>query len=271
MQTLGGLPDGDCDMNETQFSKLIQMLLPSLKIMTISPSRERPNGYQRLRLLLQNGVVAALGHDRQATEEDILGALHVAKQHSARLHMTHMFNVSDFHHRDISLVNFGILSKFPKISKYEGLQPPTIELIGDFVHVHPMALYAAMECKGYNDVAFITDGLMDCKCEGQSAIYSGRKITCSNKRVVLEGTQTLAGSCATQLEIFRNLISIGIPIPAASVMLSGNPCRIAKLSHTGDIRVDMRADILLLNDRLELQMVFVNGTLAWKERWEQKE
>jgi len=44
------------------------------------------------------GILPALGHDRVASESEILGALAVTGPQQ-RVHITHLFNVSNFHHR----------------------------------------------------------------------------------------------------------------------------------------------------------------------------
>ena len=49
-------------------------------------------------LLDYRGILPALGHDRVASEGEILGALAVAPAQQ-RMHITHLFNVSSFHHR----------------------------------------------------------------------------------------------------------------------------------------------------------------------------
>ena len=43
------------------------------------------------------GVVPALGHDKQATEDEILAALSLGE--TQQFHLTHLFNVCSFHHR----------------------------------------------------------------------------------------------------------------------------------------------------------------------------
>ena len=46
------------------------------------------------------GILPAFGHDRVASESEILGALALARP-GQRMHITHLFNVSSFHHRYI--------------------------------------------------------------------------------------------------------------------------------------------------------------------------
>lgn len=48
-------------------------------------------------------------------------------------HVTHLFNVTTFHHREPGLGNVGILGKFPNLPEYAGLSPPSSEIIGDMV------------------------------------------------------------------------------------------------------------------------------------------
>eukprot|EP01125_Pyxidicula_operculata_P002949 TRINITY_DN1293_c0_g1_i2.p1 TRINITY_DN1293_c0_g1~~TRINITY_DN1293_c0_g1_i2.p1 ORF type:complete len:201 (+),score=32.11 TRINITY_DN1293_c0_g1_i2:137-739(+) len=194
-----------------------------------------------------------------------------------------MWNVSKIHHRDVSLVNIGLLKEFPNIPKYKECAVPTIEMIGDLMHVHPLGLHLAFLSKGYNSIAFVSDAIMDVEQEiGSRVNYCGRFIELSkNRRVILENTQTLAGSCVNQLQIFFNLITdLNVKIPDASIMLSENPARIAQLNHIGSIKAGKRADILLFstttttttttnndhNDQLKsfplsLDHVFINGTL----------
>lgn len=49
--------------------------------------------YDRMRVLAARGVVVALGHDRSASEQDILGALKTVQETGHRAHVTHLFNV----------------------------------------------------------------------------------------------------------------------------------------------------------------------------------
>ena len=89
--------------------------------MTISPSIDFMHHFERIKILKNEGIIPALGHDRQCTEEQIIAALTVLdgsdqKEHRkySSLHMTHCFNVQKFHHRNVGLANFALTPTLPK-------------------------------------------------------------------------------------------------------------------------------------------------------------
>jgi N-acetylglucosamine-6-phosphate deacetylase len=146
--TLGGLPPGESDMSMADFAELLKVLGPGLKVMTIAPSLDAKDGYQKIQLLLQQGVKPALGHDKECTAEDILGAL----RHSSvgePFHITHGFNVQNFHHRNMGLANFALAPKFPSVPEYKDLQgrEPTVEIIGDCAHVDALVLQSVVAAR----------------------------------------------------------------------------------------------------------------------------
>lgn len=96
------MPPSDTSMPLVEFEHLLDSM-PNLKVMTISPHLEAPGGYQRIKVLLARGVVPAMGHDRVASEEEILGALSCCPE-GRKLHITHLFNVSSFHHRFVNML-----------------------------------------------------------------------------------------------------------------------------------------------------------------------
>lgn len=96
MNDLGAMPPTDRDISLDGFERLLDAI-PSLKVMTISPHLEAARDYERIKALVRRGVVPALGHDRVASEAEILGALACSPQ--KQMHITHLFNVCSFHHR----------------------------------------------------------------------------------------------------------------------------------------------------------------------------
>ena len=89
-----------------------------------------------------------------------------------------MFNVTSFHHRDVSLCNFGMVSRFPELPAYAGLEPPSVEIIADGVHLHPMAVQAVLAARDGGSVACVTDSVLP-PTPGLRKQYNGRTLVVS--------------------------------------------------------------------------------------------
>lgn len=271
IHTRGGLPASAVGLSLTDFDQLLQDLSP-IKIMTISPSEEKLVGFGRMRRLLERGIRVAIGHDAAATEENILACLRLGQQYGQQLHCTHIFNASAFHHRNVGLVNFALLDKFPRLIGYEGLQPPTAEVIGDYVHVHALAVSLAVKSKGATQLAVITDAII--APDSSSPVhYCGSCIEVQElaaaatfpppprRAAVIQSSGTIAGSCTHQLQMFRDLVLVlDISMEDAATMLSETPARIAGcLDQVGTLQPGKQADILAFDEYLNLTAVVVGG------------
>jgi N-acetylglucosamine-6-phosphate deacetylase len=195
-------------MPPEDFEKIVDIMSPALKVVTISPSVDAPSDYSRMKILNKKGITISLGHDKKATEEEILAALRLGTPANP-IHMTHLFNVQSFHHRDVGLANFGILSKWPNLPEYQGVLEPTVEFVGDLLHLHPLVVQLILASKDWNKIALVTDSFLE--PEAHSVItYGGREIEVTHKgccpKVVLKGTTTMAGSCTTMVSMFHTLV-----------------------------------------------------------------
>jgi N-acetylglucosamine-6-phosphate deacetylase len=268
--TLGGLPEGQPDMPMADFVELLNVLGPGLKLMTISPSVDAVNGFEKIQLLVERGVKPALGHDKECSVDDIIGALKFSSP-AAPFHITHAFNVQTLHHRDMGLGNFALAPKFPALPEYRDIAGcvPTMELIGDCAHVDALLLQAALaarsECGG---LCFVTDGSAE-PIEGLEFLLTGRtaKVVMKNgiPRVELatESGSVLAGSSIMMLDAFRTAVQIlGADVGRAVDMCSTTPAKIAGLPHVGTLECGMRADLVLLSDSLNVQHTVVAGAIA---------
>eukprot|EP00163_Fabomonas_tropica_P021209 TRINITY_DN37210_c0_g1_i1.p1 TRINITY_DN37210_c0_g1~~TRINITY_DN37210_c0_g1_i1.p1 ORF type:complete len:191 (+),score=20.75 TRINITY_DN37210_c0_g1_i1:366-938(+) len=183
-----------------------------------------------------------------------------------------------FHHRDPSLANFALCEKFPPISEFHDdissdWTPLSVEAIGDFFHVHPMNISLLLHSRSHDNVAFCTDSMMAFEPNNE-AVYCGRPVICDARRtddsvqsgvMVLKETKTIAGSCCTMMHNFKNLVSgLGVPVPDASRMLSEVPARIAELGEVGQIKEGKWADVLLLDEALNLQQTIIGGEVAYE-------
>ena len=307
--TRGGLPDSKLQIAWPlqKFTDLLDTLTPALKIMTISPSLEQwdstlvtedamdecftcgtdrsisneehhqdealprssVSAFARIDALMDRNILASLGHDKFCTEENIMGALSSAGERGTRLHLTHAFNVQEFHHRRTGLSNIALLGQqFPSCVQrnYPLALVPTVEVIGDLCHVSPITLQILLNAKqhGVNgDLAFITDAIADSTCPGKELTYgeTRKAYVAHDGRTVTDENYVLCGSCTTLYQIFLSLVrEIDVPVHHAVRMCSENPAKIAKLNdRVGSLRRGMLADILVLDKDLAIRAVYVQG------------
>ncbi|MBB6099300.1 N-acetylglucosamine-6-phosphate deacetylase [Deinobacterium chartae] len=131
------------------------------------------------------------------------------------------------------------------------------ELILDLEHVHAGSFRAAYHAKG-DRLLLITDAMRAAgMTEGESEL-GGQKVIVREGRALLENG-TLAGSVLTLDRALRNAVSCGVPLAAASRMLSDTPARYLGLGDRGRLEAGLRADIVVFNAQLDLEEVWVAG------------
>lgn len=183
-----------------------------------------------------------------------------------RCHSTHMFNVMSNHHRNPSLGNLLMCKEFPAVgrgaggvgNRYKGLLVPTVELITDLIHVHPLVVQSLLSARDpKTDIALISDCISSYD-PGKRLKYNGRTIA-----VQAEGgcylcdpqgkpTPTLAGSTVTLADQFYVLIThFRQDVTNACLMLATTPAKIANINdRVGSLEVGKKANVLLVNGEM---------------------
>ncbi|MDG0810827.1 N-acetylglucosamine-6-phosphate deacetylase [Cohnella rhizosphaerae] len=217
-----------------------------LKLQTLAP--ELPGALDYIERLASHGIVPAAGHT-DATYEQIVAAADRGLRHAV-----HTFNaMTPLHHRNPGTV--GAVLTDDRISA---------EVIADGHHVHHAAIKVLSRSKGNGKVILVTDAMAAAGMpDGEGYELGGLPVvlTCGVAR--LKDGGNLAGSTLTMIGAFRHMVrEVGIDIPAASAMASGNPARQLGLDGvTGSLEARKRADVLLLNEALELRAVWARGRL----------
>ena len=70
---------------------------------------------------------------------------------------------------------------------------------------------------------------------------------------------TLAGSVATMDSMVRNLVSLGISVPDALAAATETPARLIRRPELGDLGPGTPADVVVLDDSLEIVRTVVSG------------
>jgi N-acetylglucosamine-6-phosphate deacetylase len=141
----------------------------------------------------------------------------------------------------------------------------TVEIIPDGVHVHPLLVEKTLRCKGLDRVAFITDSVLGAGSPPgiYSGLYEGVEVEVTPDRGVRRiSDDGLSGSALTHLAGFRNAIrKFGQSIVEASILCSRTPARVLGLRKKGYLAVGMDADVVLLDDDLQLRATIVGGEI----------
>lgn len=87
------------------------------------------------------------------------------------------------------------------------------------------------------------------------------------KSAFIKGTNTLSGAVASMNECVRNLMSsTGISVCQASKCASEHPARLLKLYPSkGSLNIGADADLVIINDQIDVKATFVAGQLIWSD------
>jgi len=183
----------------------------------------------------------SLGHS-SATYEQAMEAFARGASHA-----THLYNGMDgLHHRKPGIIAAAMDAG------------ASVELICDGLHIHPAAIRVAHKLYG-DKLNLVSDSL---RCAGMpdgDYELGGQPITLSGGVARLSGTDTLAGSSISMLDALRNVVKFGLSLPEAVYAASTAPADAVGLTDIGRIRVGACADLVVLDQKLNLVAVFVDG------------
>lgn len=229
---------------EKWFAEGIEML----KVVTMAP--ELDEEFALTTLLAEKKVIVSAGHTK-ATCRDIQHAI----EHGLT-HLTHFGNaMSGLHHREIGVVGAGFL--FDQL---------TCEVIADGVHTSKEMLQLMFKTMGSERIILITDSM---RAKGLSnGVYSlgGQEVSvCGNKATLEDGT--LAGSILRMDDALRNLFDFtSCSVQDLVNMTSANAAkRLGVFNRKGSLAVGKDADIVLLDNDLQVHTTICRGQMCYKQ------
>jgi N-acetylglucosamine-6-phosphate deacetylase len=219
----------------------LEPLVAGLRVMTLAS--EVPGGLDLVRWLAQRGVVASLGHSAATLEEARAGYAAGARS------TTHLFNaMTGVHHHAPGLAVAALVD-----------DAVFVELIADGLHVHPSLWPVIARTKPADRLMLVSDALPLGGMGDGHATLGGLAVDVAGGRAVLTGTNTLAGSVIALDSAVRNLVRAGFALPAAGAAAGRNPLALLGVTDRGRIAVGQRADLVELDDDLEVRGVIREG------------
>jgi N-acetylglucosamine-6-phosphate deacetylase len=192
------------------------------------------------------GMVVGMGHTDATYEQARAGLARGAH------HAIHTYNaMRPFSHRDAGVI--GAVLTSPEISA---------ELIADGVHVDETAMRLLLQAKGAGGVILISDGISATGMPDGKYNLGGFEITVSGG-ICRNVEGKLAGSTLTLDRALHNIVNLGASLGEALRMLTINPAKLLGIEHKkGSLRANADADVVLLNEALEVTQVFTRGLPA---------
>ncbi len=216
-----------------------------IKLVTLAP--ELSGALEFIKYLSEQGVIASIGH----TDAD-LATTQLAIAEGAS-YATHLFNaMRAFHHREPGCI--GAILTSEKVMA---------ELIADGLHVHPSALHLALKAKGLAKVLLVTDAMRAKCCQNQESFDLGGQEVIVKEGAARLANGVLAGSILTMIQALKNMIRFtGYSLLDMINLTSINQAKALKIyQKVGSISIDKLADLVVLNEQLEVVLTMAQGQI----------
>jgi N-acetylglucosamine-6-phosphate deacetylase len=223
---------------------LLQRLLAAGPVSHVTLAPELPGAYELLDMLRARGITVSCGHSNATAAEAREAFARGAKT------VTHIFNaMRPFAAREPGLAGAALVSN-----------DVAVQVILDGVHLADDTARLVWQAAG-GRVALVTDAIAAAAAGDGSYTLAGVDFEVENG-VARRADRVLAGSTVPMIEAVRNLVALGAPLAAALAAATQVPARIAGRPELGTLRPGSAADIVILDDRLEVVRVLVKGEVA---------
>ncbi|USS40139.1 N-acetylglucosamine-6-phosphate deacetylase [Thermococcus aggregans] len=212
----------------------------NIKTITIAPELE--GALEFIQYARRLGVSVSLGHTN-ATYEEAKAAIYAGANRAS-----HLYNaMRPINHRDPGVIAAALES--PQVY---------VELITDLIHLSPEIIKFTVNHTGIERVVVITDSIIATDLPDGEYSLGGLKVIVKDGICRLEDG-TLAGSTLTMDKALRNLIQTGFSLKDAIRAMTYNPARAIELHKSGAILPGYSADLVILDEDLNVDSVYING------------
>lgn len=223
--------------------------------MTLAP--ELPGALELIETLATAGIKPSGGHSNAWAEDGAAAFAHGMRK------VTHTFNCMSTARRR-GIYREGGLLEF-------ALGEPEIicEVIADLHHVSPTLLRMIYQAKGPHGIALVTDAIGGAGlAEGEHFGLAGLECEVHDGVGVLADRSALSGSIATMARLVRNMVqAVDLPLSEAVCMATHTPARALGIEgQKGTIAVGHDADLVVLNDELDVVCTIVGGKKVFSAR-----
>ena len=234
---------------ETDLAPLLDAWPGGVRMMGVAP--ELPGALALGDQLAGRGVVASIAHSN-ATYSQVEEALSHGFCDVTHLYSSCSGLIRVHSYRVPGVIEAGL-----------NLDALTVQVIADGKHLPLSLLQLIYRCKGAEKIELITDGLEFAAGDlVEGTVYrqlNGVETVYEDGVMKLLSRESFAGSVATMHRCVRTVVQAGIPLLQAVRMASENPARRVGAAKKGRIAPGMDADLLLLDENLDVKWVMAGG------------
>lgn len=230
----------------TELMEMIEASRGRMRVMSFSP--ELDGALDMIRVMVEHGVVASGAHSFASYEQTIAAVA------AGMTTVTHMFNAMRHQdHREPGIIEASLVC--------DGI---TGQVISDAIHVHPPALQMAVRCKGLDNLAITTDNTPYAGMpNGPYSDLAGRPLIKTDEYVMVVDGPLFGSVMPMNRQVRTMMRSTGVSLQAAIGMATVTPARlIGVLERKGSLTAGKDADVLVLDDDLNVEMAFCKGRQA---------
>jgi N-acetylglucosamine-6-phosphate deacetylase len=225
-------------------AELLERLLAAGPVAHVTLAPELPGALELVDRLRGRGVTVAYGHSNATADEARRGF-----EHGART-VTHLFNaMRPFEPREPGLAGAALVC--PDV---------LVQVILDGVHLADDTARLVWQAAP-GRVALVSDAIAGAGIGDGRFSIGGIPVEVRDG-IARRDDGVLAGSTLTMIEAVRNLVALGAPLAGALAAASEVPARIAGHPELGTLEPGAAADVVVLDDRLEVERVLVGGADA---------
>lgn len=223
----------------------IEPYLPHIRVITIAPEMQGAELFIKKISQSYPDIILSIGHS-EANYDQSMQSFEWGVSHA-----THLFNaMPPWHHRKPGIIGAVFESDV------------TADIIADLIHTHPSILDSVEKIKK-DRLILITDAMRaGCMRSGEYDL-GGQNVTVAEGRATLENG-VLAGSVLKLNEAVKNFYThTEATLIDAIGAVTTLPAKRLGLP-IGELRVGRDADIIIFDDAVTIQQVYVNGCLKYQ-------
>lgn len=220
-----------------------------IKLITLAPEEDSSFNFTKITKAKHKDIVLSIGHSN-ADYDTSLSAFH-----HGFTHVTHLFNaMTGLHHREPGVVGAALTEDF------------YTEIIADTVHVRPELYKLLLKAKGKDHIILVTDAMCAaCLSPGDYELGGQKVIVDASSARLSSGV--LAGSILRMNKGIKNFLDYtDLTLYEAINLATKNPAQeLGLYNRIGSIDIDKDADLLVIDEHLEIQATYCKGKLSYSK------